>query len=137
MTRYDDVRLDGRMPEFARMSLNPGLGHNMMFDLADTILRLDLHESEPDVPSGLRRGSQMWPLGRYLHHKLREMTNTHEVSKDVEIARSIERFTRLQELLANKSLAPTASKEEIIEAFKQDVLNRTSRHRIFNTRGSL
>lgn len=137
MTRYDDIRLDGRMPEFARMSLRPGLGHNAMHDLADVILRLGLDVSEADVPSALRRGSTVWPLGRYLHNKLREMTGTDAPSKDVQIARSVERLARLHSMLEGKGLPVTASKQEIVEAFRQDVLNSIARHRVHNRRGSI
>lgn len=137
MTRYDDIRLKGRMPEFARMSNRPGIGHDAMFDVADVIMRLGLDVSEADVPSALRRGTTVWPLGRYLKTKLREMTATDEPSKEVQIVRSKENLQRMHDLLASKGLPVTASKAEIIEAFSQDVLNRSKRAQIFKPRSSL
>lgn len=72
MTSEDDERLDGRHPEFARMSLRPGLGAHMMDEVASAILENDLHLTMEDVPAGLRHGSQIWPLDRYLRERLRE-----------------------------------------------------------------
>lgn len=70
MTARDDWRLEGRFPEFARMSLRPGIGAGMMDDVASTVMEHDL--VEVDVPTGLRHGRKIWPLGRYLRRRLRE-----------------------------------------------------------------
>lgn len=71
MTRHDDPRLGNRHPEFARMSLKPGLGAGVVENLAAVISRYNLLTSEGDVPITLRHGTQEWPLGRYLRRKLR------------------------------------------------------------------
>lgn len=71
MTSADDVRLGGRHPEFARMSNRPGIGADMMHEVASTLLTFNLDETQPDVPSALRHGRRMMALGRYLHRKLR------------------------------------------------------------------
>lgn len=39
MTRADDLRLNGRHPEFARMSLRPGIGADAMHEVASTLLK--------------------------------------------------------------------------------------------------
>lgn len=72
MTRKEDPRLDGKHPEFSRMSTRPGLGALALDDVASKLLELDLHKTLPDVPSALRIGSKVMPLGRYLRRKLRE-----------------------------------------------------------------
>lgn len=71
MTRFDDPRLGGRHPEFARMSLRPGIGHGVLRQVAATITRYNLLNSEGDVPVTLAHGGQEHPLGRYLRRKLR------------------------------------------------------------------
>lgn len=70
MTRYDDIRLNGRTPEFCRMSLRPGIGANAVFDVASDLMKYGLDEDD-DVPTGLMHGKSTLPLGRYLRKKLR------------------------------------------------------------------
>lgn len=76
MTAKDDERLEGRFPEFARMSNRPGLGAEAMKRLAR-----DLTSSEAnaralangiDVPGEVRVAGKLYPVGRYLKGKLRE-----------------------------------------------------------------
>lgn len=137
MTRYDDPRLFGRMPEFARMSLKPGIGQSAMHEVAHVIMQLGLDTSEDDVPSSLRRGSTIAPLGRYLTTQLRKMTGKDDPTKQEAIARSMAQAERLLSVYEAKGLGPNPAKAEIIEAFKQDVLNRVSRHRLYNSRRTL
>lgn len=80
MTRRDDPRLKGRHPEFGRMSLRPGIGHDAMYDLASVLLTYN-REKDKDVPQSLRHGTTQLPLGRYLRGRLREM-----VGKDGKIS---------------------------------------------------
>lgn len=70
MTRDSDPRLEGRRPEFARMSLRPGIGTGMMHELASTLLELGT-DNMVDVPAVLEHGTTRYPLGRYLRRKLR------------------------------------------------------------------
>lgn len=71
MTSSDDPRILDRQPEFARMSLRPGIGADMMDEVASTLMEFNLDTSQPDVPSALRHGSRILPLGRYLRRRLR------------------------------------------------------------------
>lgn len=75
MTKADDVRLDGRAPEFARMSLRPGIGAWAM-DAAAAVLSDSVGAAAigrlGDVPNELQHGLKKMPLGRYLKGKLRE-----------------------------------------------------------------
>lgn len=79
MTKWDDPRLAGRHPEFARMSLRPGIGADAMHDVASVMMQYRLDE-RGDVPSGLRHGAGMHPLGRYLRKKLRTMVGKDEAA---------------------------------------------------------
>lgn len=72
MTKADDVRLKGRHPEFARMSLRPGIGAWAMDEIAHALLTYKLDEKLVDVPESLRHGKKLMPLGRYLRRRLRE-----------------------------------------------------------------
>lgn len=69
MTRHDDPRLEGKHPEFARMSLKPGIGLGMMDELASTCIQYNL--VRVDVPYSVRHGPVEMPLGRYLRQQLR------------------------------------------------------------------
>lgn len=71
MTRFDDPRLGNRHPEFARMSLKPGIGAGVVEAVASVITRYNLLTPEGDVPVTLRHGDLEWPLGRYLRKRLR------------------------------------------------------------------
>lgn len=74
MTDKADPRLQGRYPEFARMSLNPGIGAAAMAVIADALhsdAGLDEIVSTGDVPSAVRVGGRLVPIGRYLRSKLR------------------------------------------------------------------
>lgn len=136
MTRFDDARLDGRHPEFARMSLRPGIGLMAMHEIADVILRLDLEQSEPDVPSGLRHGSSIMPLGRYLRQKLRLMIG-REVNCPDEILQEAAAALLPMRLAARDSAENPSFKTHVVEAFAQEVLNREKRHNIHQQRKSL
>lgn len=74
MTHMDDPRLQRGnsflTPEFSRKSLKPGLGAGMMPYIAQIPFIMDT--GSDDVPSSLRHGSKILPLGRYLKGKLRE-----------------------------------------------------------------
>lgn len=66
--------LEGRHPEFARMSLRPGIGADATTTLAKAVTggpRRDIESGDRDVPTSIRREKQLWPLGRYLRRKLR------------------------------------------------------------------
>lgn len=101
----DCEELKGRVPEFARMSLKPGIGGDAMFDVADMLLRYDgLIESMPDVPWSLRFGPKEQPLGRYLKRKLREY-----VGRDPGTPQMV--FDELQAKMRPMLLAARADKE--------------------------
>lgn len=65
MTHRLDPRLYGREPEFARMSLNPGIGAVALSPVIS-----ELSKRRRTVPPGLEFGGRMLPLGRYLRRRI-------------------------------------------------------------------
>ena len=101
MTSVEDERLEGRLPEFARMSLRPGIGLGMMDELASTLMEYKLDEKMIDVPTSLQHGSKQWPLGRYLRRKLRARIGRDERTPFEEIQKRKEEMQPLREIAWN------------------------------------
>lgn len=78
MTKDDDPRLEGRLPEFARMSRRPGIGYGFMHDVASALMEHNLDEKMLDVPLSLSHGTTKLPLGRFLRRKLRTLIGRDE-----------------------------------------------------------
>lgn len=87
MTRRDDMRLHGRHPEFARMSLVPGIGATAMHDVASVLMQYP-QRLRGDVPNTLAwmKGKEL-PLGRYLTRKLRKYSGLHEKAPEAALQR--------------------------------------------------
>lgn len=70
-----DPRLEGREPEFQRMSLNKGIGYPAVDSICDWLTTEEgsrwLMENG-DVPGVFRAHGQIWPFGRYLRSMMRE-----------------------------------------------------------------
>lgn len=83
LTREGDIKLQGRAPEFARMSLKPGIGGDALWEVASELLALGL-DRKGDVPRTLRHGARELPLGRYLQRRLRVLVGkAPEAPKEV------------------------------------------------------
>lgn len=109
MTHRNDTRLEGRYPEFARMSNRPGIGAKAMPVIADAILTdvgLDEYNLTGDVPMALNKGKNgKLPLGRYLRHKLREEIGVSEKEQEEIKARwAKEKNTEVLTLLSRSIL---------------------------------
>lgn len=83
MTKPDDSRLLGREPEFSRMSLRPGIGAGYLHDAASSFLEHNLEQTQADVPSGLRHGRAVLPLGRYMTQTFRKLVGRDEKTPEV------------------------------------------------------
>lgn len=101
LTRFDNPLLEGRHPEFARMSLKPGLGADALHDVGSVLMQHQLEVTLPDVPSGLRHGPRVSPYGRYLRKKLRVIVGKDEKAPlDVEQEKEV--FALLARSIASK-----------------------------------
>lgn len=142
MTSKDDARLKGRHPEFARMSNRPGIGANFMHHVASSILEFNLAEKQPDVPSALRHGKRLMPLGRYLRRKLRVYSGLDEKTPAEVMEKLFQEMQPLRDLAqASSDLTGAKYGDEyrrlIIKAADQSVLNMETRAKIFKKRGNL
>ncbi len=82
MNKPGDCRLGIRYPEFARMSLRPGIGAHAMEDVARSLKTPGgkiLLEENGDVPGVLSHGKKKLPLGRYLKRRLRHVLEFKEL----------------------------------------------------------
>lgn len=152
MTREDDIRLKGRRPEFARMSLKPGLGHDFMWEVASTLLQYpEKLEEMVDVPASLRMHGKKWPIGRYLRRKLREFVGREPDTPPEVMEEILAELQPLQEE-AERRLAEAKVKlpesydahiyakhyrEVILEQKAQLVASAEARFEIFKMEGNL
>lgn len=140
MTSKDDARLKGRHPEFARMS--QGIGGNFMQHVAESLKQFNLEESSADVPSALRHGSRLLPLGRYLRRRLRKALGKDEKTPQEVLDQLFEEMSPLRDIAqaisdeTGEKYGKTL-KELVIKQADQAVLNMESRAKIFKSRRSL
>lgn len=137
MTRTDDIRLGNRHPEFARMSLKPGIGYSAMHELASVLI--EYQEQKPDVATALDHGRKRLPLGRYLTRSLRSLTG-REVNAPLETLQIQQE--KLQALRQNAidltshatqtSLRKLVFKNLIIDAYKGQREQLTHRYQLYS-----
>lgn len=123
MTSEDDPRLGYRHPEFARMSLRPGIGHGAITQLSTMLSRFATDHMQ-DVPHFLKMGTeQSIPLGRYLRKKLREAQGfTPEYTQALKDGFNVQRTQEMRALLEAELLRDRSV--SIRQAFQKSVLGR-------------
>lgn len=141
LTSKDDPRLEGRHPEFARMSNRPGIGANAMKSVADALFSdagVKATMDSNDVPSVLLHGKRQLPLGRYLRRKLMEEIGTDETFNK---KRQTQFYAKVRELrdaaLLDPENADKGYKEILVDNAKQPALNLETRSKIFTKGRSL
>lgn len=140
----NDPRMEGLVPEFARMSRNPGLGTAAMMTIAKTLCEsghgMALIEDTGDVPRQLQIGKKKIPLGRFLLQKLREAIGfTPEYIAQIKASgtfeKSVEMLALLQNALDVEALATPRSAYLMENA--QRINNAEARAKIWKKRGTL
>lgn len=140
MTRTDDPRLGDRHPEFARMSLRPGIGFGVLEMLAATIRRYNLLTPEGDVPFSLKHGTTQHPLGRYLRRKLRKHMGLDERAPHLLSAEACFRHYHSEENTTMRALQEAARTDKEAPTLRQQLLKHTKaasdqiarRYKLFN-----
>lgn len=132
MTRFDDPRLNGRNPEFARQSNGGGSGlGGLGFGRVAALVAARDHwnlDWDIDVPVALMQGDKAKPLGRYLRRKLREA-----IGKEGNAPREVIE-AMAAELLPVRQAAFDASssfKEAVIEAGNQKYANFMAKRSLY------
>ena len=145
MTAADDPRLKGRHPEFARMSLRPGIGALGMVELAENLMAnphfAENIEREGDVPTVLQLGKIKFPLGKYLRQKLRDEIGMPDDFNEEVIHLFAEKkkaeLREVQEDSAPNTIEHLSPKAAYQKKTKQSILNLETRNEIFSKKGPL
>lgn len=135
MTAQDDERLQGRFPEFARMSRRPGIGSDAVAAIAES-----LNDREGckqigrlgDVVASLRHGGKQMPLGRYLKDKLREALGYEKGLPEGKLLEWLQEMSTVQEAAVR---AGTSYRRQLVET--QAILNAETKARIWAKKGQL
>lgn len=114
-----------RHPEFARMSLRPGIGASAMHEFASALL--DGNVPLDDVPVSAYHGPKSYPLGRYLRGKLRQYAGVSEDGRQPERVQPIEEAWKAQAvppMFKSKEAreAACAHVEKLVEIYKRSEL---------------
>jgi hypothetical protein len=134
--------LNGRNPEFARMSLKPGIGAPALPTIRDMLWTdhgSELMHENGDVPGTIKIGGTTVLLGSYLREKLRKEVGLDETIKEKAMQKM--RQERIQEYLAYREEAdPTTAlsqKEFLIEKHLQKVRNLEKRYKRKGVKGEM
>lgn len=108
------------------MSLRPGLGADAMEAVASTLIQFSSMQTEIDVPSHLRHGKFLMPLGRYLRRNLRKKMNLDEKTPQAVLDQAEEEMLPLRIAAKNDSENPSF-KKHLMTAGSQAALNLEAR----------
>lgn len=137
---YVSEQLNGRHPEFARMSLRPGIGAGFIEDLASTCLEFGL-DTPDKLPSALRHGPKSRPLGSYLRNRLRERVGISKSDMtEYNVKKAKEELQPLSESAYTNTSAgfrAFAFKQKVIDAGTGKRQNLEAKTRIFKKRGTI
>lgn len=134
MTAKDDPRLQGRFPEFARMSRNPGIGAGSARQIADLLFTrhgTDEFHLTGDVPNVLQHGRRKLPLGRYLKGKIRdEIGMPDSARKEASYAYDKEMSELFKASLNDPKHSTKSFRQILIDLNLQKVRNLESKQKI-------
>lgn len=134
MTKASDPRLEGRAPEFSRMSLKPGIGYGLMYDLASTLMEHSLDTKLVDVPTTLQHGPTQYPLGRYLRRSLRHLMGRPKNTPQAALDEFKKKMQPLRETAFNLSIP---LQKEVLKASEGKRIQIEARAKLKRKRHSL
>jgi len=134
----DTSLLRGRHPEFSRMSRRPGIGADLMHDVADGLLEHCTDNqgryTGDDVPTQLRSGKQTLPLGRFLRRKLRQYVGRDPNAPPA----TMEKMAQQMYLVRKAAFENSASFQKTLVAVTEGRrLNLVSRHNRYKKKDRL
>lgn len=130
LTAPDDTRLEGRQPEFARMSNRPGIGALAARGIGRELTKRGASTALAevgDVPTVARVDNKKMPLGRYLRAQIRK-----EVGWDAKAPKEVGRVLALK-----KSFESREDIERKKEARKAHALRAEKRAKISASKGKI
>lgn len=126
----DLVRYTGRVPDFARMSLKPGIGASGLDEIAERLIELGLDESQADVPVSLAFGKKQLPLGRFLRKKLRNKIGKDERCPPV-VAEQLQAQMLEMRLVARSSKDGSTFGKVLRERSKGEIANIRAHYQLY------
>lgn len=135
------TKLKGRVSEFSRMSLRPGIGRPAVVNVADVLQKHSGFWSiarEGDVPCSLRHGGRLLPLGRYLRRELRgELGLSKDTPKVAQEAYGKEMRKVCEDALLSSENRHKSLGKIIVDMNKQKCLNMEAKFKIKESRKTL
>lgn len=136
LTASGDPRLAGKHPEFARMSLRPGIGAGFAERFAESLnssVGSAWVASHGDVPVTARTDGRELPLGRYLRRKFRQAVGfDHDGGQATTIA---QQQAEMQLLLDDSGLTRKQFAEQKPFIETQRILQMEGRSKIYRKKG--
>lgn len=136
MGKKGDVALNGREPEFQRMSLRPGLGGlgvRSIGQVLSTKSGARFVADMGDVPYALEQSGKTIHLGRYLRGKLREYMGFSDKKTPVEQIKKYALSMRVlcEDYVENKKGPSQGPKKIVLDIFSQKRLNLLAKNKIY------
>ena len=136
MTSKNDHRLQGRHPEFSRMSRRPGIGALAMQHVAKSISKAGLDHClvDGDVPTHIKMDGKSVLFGSYLRDKLRHHLHLSLGTPQA----NLDKYRReCLDVLVDNLLTARGFSEIFSSRYKGVCDNIEARYKIFNSGGSL
>lgn len=139
--RANGILLQTRRPEFARMSLKPGIGATAIPNIGRSLTTdagCDIILQTGDVPTSLKMENRSMALGRYMRRKLREELGFKETGgQEGWLLRATQELCALQEDYERNAKGKKSYFQFQAETRKQKVHNIESRLKTTNNRSLL
>jgi len=144
-TKSTDPRLEGRFPEFQRMSNRPGLGANAVEPIVEALFSRfgkSMLTDTGDVPHVLYQGKKQIFLDRYIRNKIREEIGVDEKTQETSKILYTQKLLSLYQDTLNdpdipSNKKPYSLKDYIQKRDKQKITNLKSQSQIYKRKTKL